>query len=426
VEASVSTADLRSPVDLRFLGEAVGRRGPELVDDMMHMLLAQIAELRGDEQVVGRLRASIESNLSAIQYLLEHPVDVRLVDPPAGALQWALQLAQRGIPLSVLWRAYHLCTARALLFCVEELTRGSDSVAELGQRIAAANTLVNDYVDHICERVGASYDLERQRWLRQQDAVRAERIADLLAGRVGEQGQVEAALGYRLRGRHLGVILWDAGTPDGTGLLRLQRLMARYASRLGCREQPLIVARDQSTVWAWLSLPASGNTDPEGILTALLAEAAETPRGALGDADTGAGGFARTHRQAAVAQSVALSAGEGAATVTPYEAVAGISFLCQDLDRARDWVRETLGTLAVDDEAHGRLRESVSAFLDTGGSLSGAAERLGCHKNTVQYRIRRAEEALGRPVRERRVDLELALAACRWLGAAVLYPPPTA
>jgi hypothetical protein len=181
VEASVSTVDLRSPVDLRFLGQVIGRRGPELVDDMMHMLLAQIAELRGDEQVVGRLRASIESNLSAIQYLLEHPVDVRLVDPPAGALQWALQLAQRGIPLSVLWRAYHLCTARALLFCIEELTRGSDSVGELGQRIAAASALVNDYVDHVCERVGASYDLERQRWLRQQDAVRADRIADLLA-----------------------------------------------------------------------------------------------------------------------------------------------------------------------------------------------------------------------------------------------------
>jgi hypothetical protein len=265
VEAPVPTVDPSSPlVDLGFLGDALGRRTPELVDDMMQMLLTQVAELRGDEQVVGRLRASIESNLSVIHYLLEHPVDVRLVDPPAGALQWALQLAQRGIPLSVLWRAYHLCTARALLFCIEELTRGSDSVAELGQRIAAASTLVNDYVDHVCERVGASYDLERQRWLRQQDAVRAERIADLLAGRVGERGQVEAALGYRLRGRHLGVILWDAGTPDGTGLLRLQRLVARCASLLGCREQPLVVARDQSTVWPGCRCPPARTPTPRG------------------------------------------------------------------------------------------------------------------------------------------------------------------
>ena len=52
--------------------------------------------------------------------------------------------------------------------------------------------------------------------------------------------------------------------------------------------------------------------------------------------------------------------------------------------------------------------------------FTAAAERLGCHKNTVQYRIRRAEEVLGRSVRERRVDLELALQAARWLGSAVL------
>ncbi|HEU5268033.1 MAG TPA: helix-turn-helix domain-containing protein, partial [Jatrophihabitans sp.] len=140
----------------------------------------------------------------------------------------------------------------------------------------------------------------------------------------------------------------------------------------------------------------------------------------------GVEGFARTHRGAAVAQAVALAAGEGAVSVTPYAAVAGIGFLCRDLDRARDWVHETLGGLALDDEAHARLRDSIAAFLDTGGSLSAAAERLGCHKNTVRYRIDRAEAALGRSVRERRVDLELALQACRWLGAAVLDPPPTA
>lgn len=411
-------------VDLTSLAHALAQHAPELVDDMIHMLLEQVAELRGDEQVIGRLRASIESNVSAIQYLWEQPVDVRLVDPPAGALQWSLQLAQRGIPLSVLWRAYHLCTARVLLFCVGELARRSDSVAELEQRMTAASTLLNAYVDHVCERVGASYELERQRWLRQQDAMRAERIDDLLAGRVGDQGQVEAALGYRLRGRHLGLILWDTAPPDGTGLMRLQRLATRFGERLGCREQPLIVARDQSTVWVWTASPTRHDGDGAGTLTELVADTGPTLRGALGDIAPGLDGFGRTHRQAAVAQSVALAAGEGAATVTPYAAVAGISFLCHDLVRAHEWVQETLGSLAADDEATGRLRASVSAFLDTGGSLSAAAERLGCHKNTVQYRIRRAEDALGRRVRERRVDLELALQACRWLGAAVLHTPP--
>jgi DNA-binding PucR family transcriptional regulator len=46
------------------------------------------------------------------------------------------------------------------------------------------------------------------------------------------------------------------------------------------------------------------------------------------------------------------------------------------------------------------------------------------HKNTVQYRIRKAEESLGRPVGENRHDVELALQASRWLGWSVLQHGP--
>jgi DNA-binding PucR family transcriptional regulator len=42
------------------------------------------------------------------------------------------------------------------------------------------------------------------------------------------------------------------------------------------------------------------------------------------------------------------------------------------------------------------------------------------HKNTIQYRIPRAEESLGRPVSENPHDLELALRASHWLGSSVL------
>jgi hypothetical protein len=46
------------------------------------------------------------------------------------------------------------------------------------------------------------------------------------------------------------------------------------------------------------------------------------------------------------------------------------------------------------------------------------------YKNTVQYRIRKAEESLGRPVGENRNDVELALRASHWLGSLVLRPAP--
>ena len=57
------------------------------------------------------------------------------------------------------------------------------------------------------------------------------------------------------------------------------------------------------------------------------------------------------------------------------------------------------------------------------GSFKATAERLVLHKNTVQYRIRKAEESLGHPIGENRLNVELALLASHWLDAAVLRQP---
>ena len=89
-------------------------------------------------------------------------------------------------------------------------------------------------------------------------------------------------------------------------------------------------------------------------------------------------------------------------------------------DLLRAWVLSTLAGLAADDEHHARLRETLLIFLQSGGSYKTTAEKLMLHKNTVQYRIRKAEESLGRAVGENRHDVELALRASHWLGSAVL------
>jgi DNA-binding PucR family transcriptional regulator len=89
-------------------------------------------------------------------------------------------------------------------------------------------------------------------------------------------------------------------------------------------------------------------------------------------------------------------------------------------DLLRAWVLARLGGLFTDDEHHARLRDTLLVFLQSGGSYKTTAGRLMLHKNTVQYRIRKAEESLGQPVGENRHDVELALQASRWLGLAVL------
>ena len=96
--------------------------------------------------------------------------------------------------------------------------------------------------------------------------------------------------------------------------------------------------------------------------------------------------------------------------------------LCADLDSARAWVHEALGDLVIDTTRNAGLRDTARVFLETGGSYTATAEQLFLHRNTAQYRVRQAEEVRGRPLRDRRLDAELALVACHWLKGAVLQP----
>jgi DNA-binding PucR family transcriptional regulator len=144
---------------------------------------------------------------------------------------------------------------------------------------------------------------------------------------------------------------------------------------------------------------------------------------AIGDAGDGVDGFRRSHRQALQAQSVALVAGPSDPGVTAFADIRPIALMASDLEATRAWVRETLGALALDDEQHARLRMTLRVFLAAGGSYTASAERLTLHKNTVHYRITKAEEARGRPIQPDRLDVELALLACDALGSAVLQAP---
>ncbi|MFG1784068.1 helix-turn-helix domain-containing protein [Rhodococcus oryzae] len=79
--------------------------------------------------------------------------------------------------------------------------------------------------------------------------------------------------------------------------------------------------------------------------------------------------------------------------------------------------------LAADTEHAARLRDTLLTFLDAQGSYTATAERVHLHKNTVKYRVDKALEERGRPLDDERLDLELALIGCRWLGRAVLALP---
>jgi DNA-binding PucR family transcriptional regulator len=62
----------------------------------------------------------------------------------------------------------------------------------------------------------------------------------------------------------------------------------------------------------------------------------------------------------------------------------------------------------------------VLAFLTSGGSATRVAKELYVHQNTVAYRVKRAEEMLGRKVNETPIELTCALKLAAVLGPAVL------
>jgi len=132
-----------------------------------------------------------------------------------------------------------------------------------------------------------------------------------------------------------------------------------------------------------------------------------------------------THLEAVKAQQVALAAHGNAQTITSYAdpGVRTAAMLTSDLESTRRLVAKALGGLASDTEGAERLRETLLIFLGEKRSYTGTAERMHLHKNSVKYRVDKAVEERGRPLDDERLELELALVACRWLGASVLRPP---
>jgi DNA-binding PucR family transcriptional regulator len=83
----------------------------------------------------------------------------------------------------------------------------------------------------------------------------------------------------------------------------------------------------------------------------------------------------------------------------------------RDADELREFIAEALGALEARDR-QGTLRETLRAFLESGGSHVEASGRLGIHRNTLAYRLRRIGELVGVDVADPAGWLTLHLALC--------------
>jgi hypothetical protein len=162
------------------VSSALTPRTGELATEIYDLIVREIPQLRGDKQVLTLLEASVEENVATVLHILQHGIDLENVHVPVAAAEYARRLAQRGIPIVALLRAYRIGAARFQDCCLEELGRRTDDasvVSAAGLRMASVTAA---YIDRVPEQLVLAYEAERENWLRNLSAARVARVQALL------------------------------------------------------------------------------------------------------------------------------------------------------------------------------------------------------------------------------------------------------
>ncbi|MFD9513910.1 PucR family transcriptional regulator [Streptomyces mirabilis] len=407
-ELSVSAANIES-------------RLTEISHDVWEHLLIEIPQVRGDDAIERIFLASVKENVATLLHIIENDIPLENLKGLTSANEHARRLAQRDIPVSALIRAYRIGHWRFLQWCLDELARRDvDDVVStaVNRRMLKVSF---GYIDSITEHVIEVYHLERERWLLSRTAIRAARVRDILAEKEVDLDSAETALGYRLRQHHLGLVAWlPALAGGGAGLVRLDRLTHEIAKELGCPARPLFIPRDEGLAWAWLPFGSHSEVSWER-LSSVVESGEPSTQVCAGSVQRGIEGFRSTNGEALRAQELATAASPGH-RFTAYSQVAPVALMCKNLPDLRTWVGRVLGPLAVDDEQCARLRKTLHDFLTTGCNYTATASNEILHKNTVHYRIRKAEKIMGHSVEAGHTDLAVALLAVKYLGSTVMQP----
>ena len=369
------------------------------------------------------LWASIEGNVDTMLHAMRYDIAVERVEAPTAALEYARRLAQHGVPVNALVRAYRLGQRRMTELIFAELRATDIPDAMRVAVIEAMGTAIFAYIDWMSQQVVVIYEDERERWLENQNTLRGVRVREILAAtksirrRCGDHlDPLSAALAPRRAGH---VVPGPGRRVDE--LPRLQKFLRELGEAAGVDASPLFVAADRSSGWGWLPYRASAD-DAVATIRRFAQTDKDSPSVAIGTLAAGVEGFRYSHRQAAEARDVAIVT-EQPNSSTPTVLAAsdpGLSVVARlggDVAGTREWVAGVLGDLAADTENDARLRDTLRVYLGCGASYKVAAEELNMHFNSVKYRVGRAVARRGREIGNDRLDVELALLACHWYGA---------
>jgi hypothetical protein len=407
-------AVVRLPTWAREASDGVDLVG--LADRVVEADLAAAFEtLRDNDEFVTRLRASVVENLRHLRRVIggrARLTDVELTEPFALAgLQARLRL-----PQTALQRSYRV----GFLTMWQEWT---DRLVERAERddvprgvsleaMRDMTTLLLGYQHHVASQVADSFARADDAMSRSREHVRHGLVRHLLREDSTPLPRSDLALlDYPVDASHVAVLL--PSTPEGPARQVLNALRAACHSR-----DTLVHPVDLASTVVWLAHPR-----PPGWRTGTIGDLTDCLR-ALGveasvsEPHVGVQGMRAGWRQVQDVQRVRAAWGATASPrVLGHVDVSLEILLMADPVNARAFVRAELGRLGADDDLAARLRETVEASYRWGSHVTTAAH-LHLHEHTVRNRLQKAAELLGRPLTERRTELQVALRLARLLDQA--------
>jgi DNA-binding PucR family transcriptional regulator len=394
---------------------------PQLTVELTDYFVDVIPEFQHDDTVRKLMVASTSSNLVAIVDMLAHNIPVDSITVPPAAAEYARRFAQHELSLEALLRAYRLGEQRTTEWALAILgTMPGLDTADALAAVAELTKRTNRYIDQVIEGLIDIYESELRRWSNRTGAARTAQLRTVLENENLTDSSAEHLLGIPLSGWHQAAVVW-VSTEKADAEVALQganRLLNETSGRT-----PLTMLDDDHTMWAWITTPGT----PDLALEVLRQKLTSYPavRIALGSPGRGLSGFRATLREAQRARKVGETM-SAADQLVSFDDVAIAALLTDHPDDLRIWTLRVLGDLAADDPTTARLRATVRVFLEANSSFTEAATRLHLHKNTVHYRIRKAEEIRGRPFGQDRLDVEVALAVCELLWRRLSSHAPSA
>lgn len=387
-------------VDLASLAEVVVHRD----------LDAAFPSLRGHEEFVERLRASVAENLHALQDVLCGRLalaDVRLVEP----LAFAVVQARLRVPQTSLQRSYRVgfvamweewsqrLVDRA---AAEDVARGESLEA-----LRTLTTLVLAYQDHVASQVADSFARTDDALNRSRAHVRGGLVRQLLREDATPLSPSDRAiLDYPIEATHVAVLLPTVAEGAAGQVLHGLRSSSHA-------QDALVHAVDLSSTVLWLAQPGAWPDEALGRMVDGLRSL--DVQASVSDPAGGLTGLRATWTQVQEIEQVRSAWTAAAAPrVLRHDDVSLEVLLMRDLPRARAFVAAELGPLAEATDQALRLRETLEASYRWGSHVT-AAEHLHLHEHTVRNRLLKTAQLLGRPLQERRTELQVALRLARLL-----------